>query len=146
MRATWLDDGSEIHRATLNEEGIHATELPTDEAGWAGPIAELKAARGYIEQDVVELRPDTPNLDAICDKFAGEHLHTDDEVRFVLDGEGVFDIRSRGDRWMHVVVEPGDLIVVPRDRHHRFLLTESRAIRCVRLFQDAAGWVPHYRQ
>jgi 1,2-dihydroxy-3-keto-5-methylthiopentene dioxygenase len=46
---------------------------------------------------------------------------------------------------MRVTVEPGDLLVVPKDRHHRFFLTDSKQIRCVRLFQDSAGWVPHYR-
>jgi 1,2-dihydroxy-3-keto-5-methylthiopentene dioxygenase len=34
---------------------------------------------------------------------------------------------------------------VPKDRNHLFLLTEKKHIRCVRLFQDAAGWVPNYR-
>ncbi len=46
---------------------------------------------------------------------------------------------------MRVTVEAGDLIVVPKDRHHRFFLTETKQIRCVRLFQDSSGWVPHYR-
>ena len=27
----------------------------------------------------------------------------------------------------------------------RVVATEQRHIRCVRLFQDQAGWVPHYR-
>lgn len=63
----------------------------------------------------------------------------------MLEGAGVFDIRSSDDRWMRVVVEPGDLLVVPARRYHRFELTEARTIRCVRLFQDMSGWVPHYR-
>lgn len=63
----------------------------------------------------------------------------------MLEGDGIFDIRSRDDRWMRVVVEVGDLIVVPAKRHHRFLLTDKKDIRCVRLFKDASGWVPHYR-
>jgi 1,2-dihydroxy-3-keto-5-methylthiopentene dioxygenase len=46
---------------------------------------------------------------------------------------------------MRVVVEPGDLIVVPARRHHRFMLTEKKSIRCVRLFKDQSGWTPHYR-
>ena len=60
-------------------------------------------------------------------------------MRFVLEGEGIFDIRSRDDRWMRVVVEQGDLIVVPKDRHHRFMLTETKTIRCVRLFRTRAA-------
>ena len=64
----------------------------------------------------------------------------------MLEGEGIFDIRSRDDRWMRVKVEEGDLIVVPAKRYHRFELTETKTIRCVRLFQDQSGWVPVYRQ
>ncbi len=47
---------------------------------------------------------------------------------------------------MRVTVERGDLIVVPKNRHHRFLLTDDQQIRCVRLFKDRAGWTPHYRR
>jgi 1,2-dihydroxy-3-keto-5-methylthiopentene dioxygenase len=46
---------------------------------------------------------------------------------------------------MRVVVEAGDLIVVPAGRNHRFLLTDRKHIRCVRLFKDTSGWVPNYR-
>ena len=108
-------------------------------------LDRVKRERGYVEEDIVELAPTTENLEGICAKFADEHLHTDDEVRFVLAGAGIFDIRDDADRWMRVTVEPGDLIVVPRDRHHRFFLTDAKQIRCVRLFQSTAGWVPHYR-
>lgn len=144
MRAWHLDDDSAIDAATLGREGIHYAAL--DLADPQPDLDALATAQGYVEQDVVALRPDTPNLDAICAKFVDEHTHDDDEVRFVLEGEGIFDIRDGADRWMRVVVEPGDLIVVPAGRNHRFLLTDTRMIRCVRLFKDAAGWVPHYRE
>lgn len=145
MRAHFLDDQSPISSATLAEEGVLNETLPLDPAGYQPRMDELKAEHGYIEQDTVALRPETPNLEAICQKFDDEHLHDEDEVRFVLEGEGVFDIRSRDDRWMRVVVEAGDLIVVPAKRWHRFELTEAKTIHCVRLFQDQSGWVPHYR-
>ena len=44
-----------------------------------------------------------------------------------------------------VEVEPGDLLLVPANRYHRFLLTDARHIRCVRLYKDESGWVPVYR-
>jgi 1,2-dihydroxy-3-keto-5-methylthiopentene dioxygenase len=140
-----LDRDEVISPSQLNEQGVYYVQLSTDEVAYQPPVDALKAERGYIEQDVIALRPDTPNLDAICAKFVDEHLHDDDEVRFVLEGAGIFDIRSQDDRWMRVVVEPGDLIVVPKDRHHRFLLTDAKTIRCVRLFRDTSGWVPRYR-
>lgn len=145
MRAHWIERGGEVTPAELDAEGIHYARLRNEPASYQGPLDALKRDRGYIEQDVVALAPDTPNLDAICAKFVDEHSHDEDEVRFVLSGAGIFDIRSRSDEWMRVQVDAGDLIVVPKDRFHRFMLTEDKHIRCVRLFRDAAGWVPRYR-
>ena len=145
MEATWRDDGTPISAARLTEEGVLNEQLSLEPSAYQPKMDELKDERGYIEQDQVELRPETPHLDAICRKFDDEHLHDEDEVRFVLEGEGIFDIRSGDDRWMRVKVEAGDLIVVPKDRYHRFELTEQKTIRCVRLFQDTSGWVPKYR-
>jgi len=149
VNAVWLtEDGrpeGPISAAELEAEGVSYQALSTDSASYQGPLDALKAAQGYVEQDEVALGPDTENLDEICAKFVDEHSHTEDEVRFVLAGAGVFDIRSTTERWMQVTVEAGDLIVVPANRYHRFRLTEARAIRCVRLFQDRAGWVPQYR-
>ena len=141
-----LIDDEPISIETLRENGVLFEQLPTEQERYQAPLDALARDRGYVTQDVVELSPATPNLDTICAKFIDEHLHTEDEVRFVLGGEGVFDIRARDDRWMRVEVEPGDLIVVPENRFHRFMLTEKRAIRCVRLFKDQSGWTPHYRE
>lgn len=147
MKATWLDhpERDAIDEQTLSGQGVVYQRLRTEESAYRDPLDALSAERGYVEQDVVELHPGLENLDQVCQKFVDEHYHDEDEVRFVLQGEGIFDIRSDGDEWMRVVVEPGDLIVVPARRHHRFMLTEQRRIRCVRLFKDQSGWVPHYR-
>lgn len=146
MHAHFLDGASEAVSPTyLEQHGITYEAFPTDPAAYQGPLEALKARNGYIQQDIVELSPTTPNLDTICAKFIDEHIHDDDEVRFVLAGAGIFDIRDDAERWMRVQVEAGDLIVVPAGRNHRFLLTETKHIRCVRLFKDAAGWVPRYR-
>ena len=147
MKAHWLDgNGTEaIDTATLLAQGVFHQRIDTDPVRYREPVDRVKSERGYIEEDIVELSPATPNLEAICAKFVDEHFHDDDEVRFVLEGEGIFDIRSLDDRWMRVQVERGDLIIVPKDRHHRFMLTGTKTIRCVRLFKDTSGWVPHYR-
>lgn len=156
MRLSWLGSdamgdasagdpraSAEIDAGELARVGVLYERLPLD--GYQDALERLKAERGYVTQDIVELQPEMPNLRAVCDKFKDEHLHRDDEVRFVLEGAGIFDIRGAGDRWIRVEVERGDLIVVPADLYHRFFLTEQRQIRCVRLFKDAAGWVPEYR-
>lgn len=148
MKLQWLEpgpNGAPLQRAELQRAGVLYERLEVEPEGYQAALDRLKAERGYVEQDIVELGPQTPNLEQLCAKFIDEHLHTDDEVRFVLEGEGIFDIRSADDRFMRVTVEKGDLIVVPAHRYHRFLLTERAHIRCVRLFKDASGWVPQYR-
>jgi len=141
MRANWLDSGEALGAEGLRAEGVLYRKLPIE--GFQSPLASLKRERGYVQQDEVELRPSTPGLDAICAKFEGEHFHDDDEVRFVLEGEGIFDVRSRGDRYMHILVEVGDLIVVPAARYHRFLLTDRRTIRADSLrHRDDRGTAP----
>lgn len=142
MQVTWLD-GAPMTAAALREEGIanEVLEVGAHEAR----IGELMTSGGYTTRDEVKLSKDTPNLRGIEAKFADEHRHDEDEVRFILDGEGVFDIRSESDRWMRVVVRKGDLIVVPKGRWHRFFFGDDKTIHAVRLFQQASGWTPHYR-
>jgi 1,2-dihydroxy-3-keto-5-methylthiopentene dioxygenase len=145
MRAHFRDTNEPIDAHVLEANGVLYRQLPMDAAAYQPHLDELTHKRGYVTQDLIQLRPDTPNLDAALAKFDPEHRHDDDEVRFVLEGEGVFDIRSNDERWMRVVVEPGDLLVVPRGKHHRFELTPMRTIKCVRLFKDPAGWTALYR-
>ena len=47
---------------------------------------------------------------------------------------------------MHIKVEAGDFIRIPANRYHLFYLTETKHIRCVRLFKDNPSWVPRYRE
>lgn len=150
MRAHFRDTNEPIDANVLEANGVIYRKLPMDAAAYQPHLDELTQRRGYVTQDIVQLAPTTPNLDAVLAKFDPEHRHDDDEVRFVLEGEGVFDIRTNADakgdeRWLRVVVEPGDLLVVPRGKHHRFELTEMRTIKCVRLFKDPAGWTAIYR-
>ncbi len=144
MKATWNDTHKEISQKELSAEGVHYEKISTD--NYQADLDRIKKEWKYSAQDIVELQPVTPNLETICAKFDKEHIHTDDEVRFVLEGEGYFDIRSKDDRWMHVLVEKGDFILVPADRNHLFYLTDKKQIRCVRLFKDNPSWTPIYRE
>jgi 1,2-dihydroxy-3-keto-5-methylthiopentene dioxygenase len=146
MKAIWLETGNNISAEELNSQGITYEQMPTEESVYKSPLEKIMKERGYVTLDQVGMKPDMPNFDALCQKFVGEHLHTDDEVRFVLQGSGVFEIRSENDKWMKVIVEPGDFILVPANRFHRFYLTDEKKIQCVRLFKDQSGWAPLYRK
>lgn len=113
-------------------------------AAYAPEIERLKQQGGYVTADVIDVTPQTPGLDAMLAKFSKEHWHDEDEVRFVVKGSGVFHIRPRGGNVHAIEVAAGDLIRVPRDTWHWFDLCATREIRAIRLFQDKAGWTPHY--
>lgn len=141
MQAYLLDQPTRtLTPAELGAEGILYYALPTDEAAYAEPLQKLRDQRGYVQMDEVKLGDQTPNLPALLDKFFREHLHTDEEIRFVVEGAGIFDLRNKDDQWMRVHVAPGDLIIVPANKYHRFTLDEQRKIVCKRLFQNSLGW------
>jgi len=146
MKAIWLETGENITSEQLNAQGVTYLQLPTEETAYKAPLEKIMQENSYVTMDQVKMWPEMPNFQALCDKFVGEHLHTDDEVRFVVGGSGVFEIRSLDDRWMKVLVEPQDYISVPANRFHRFYLTDEKKIHCVRLFKDQTGWTPHYRE
>lgn len=146
MRAYRLEQPeSSIAPDVLAARGVLSWSVPADDAARAELIATVKREHGYVDEDFVELKPDLPNLDEICAKFDKEHFHTEDEVRYVVVGEGIFDVRDAEDRWIRIEVSEGDMIVIPARTYHRFFLTDRKQIRCMRLFANHDGWAPLYR-
>jgi len=113
---------------------------------YSADIEKLKARGGYVTADVVNVNAQTPGLDAMLARFNREHWHDEDEVRFIIEGRGVFHIHPRNASVVAIEVEAGDLIRVPRGTWHWFDLCSDRHIRAIRLFQDPAGWTPVYTE
>lgn len=125
-----------------------ASDAPTDMllAAYQDKIDQLKARGGYVTADVIDVTPATPNLEAMLSKFSSEHWHDEDEVRFIVEGRGLFHIHPRQGPVFSIEVEAGDLIRVPSGTLHWFDLCVDRRIRAIRLFQDKSGWTPHYTE
>lgn len=136
--------GVERLNGRLKEEYALSPEEQSDLLNlYREEIERLKTTEGYRSADIVVLSPKTPNLQALLDKFVKEHHHTDGEVRFVIDGSGIFTIHQ-GNEIYDIVVRAGDLLVVPAYTRHWFDLTEEKKIKCVRIFKDPAGWEAVY--
>jgi 1,2-dihydroxy-3-keto-5-methylthiopentene dioxygenase len=136
--------GIDFERTTVGADirsGATADEVL---AAYAGTIGALKARGGYVAADVIDVKADTPGLDAMLARFNSEHWHDEDEVRLIVEGRGLFHIHPASGPVFAIEVEPGDLIRVPRGTHHWFDLCGDRRIRAIRLFQDPSGWTPHY--
>jgi 1,2-dihydroxy-3-keto-5-methylthiopentene dioxygenase len=151
---TLTDDG-EV-RSFLAAQGIDYERWPTGHAlaadapaeavlsAYAGEIERLKQKGGYVTADVIDVSAATPGLDAMLARFSREHWHDEDEVRFIVEGRGLFHIHPPRGPVFALEVERGDLIRVPRGTWHWFDLCGERRIRAIRLFQDVSGWTPHY--
>lgn len=110
---------------------------------YAGWIDRLKAERGYVTVDVVSLHPNAPNLEPMRQKFLDEHTHTEDEVRFFVDGRGMFYIHQNGKVYM-ILCEKGDLINLPAGTKHWFDMGPRPFFKAIRFFNNPEGWVAHY--
>jgi len=115
-------------------------------AAYSNEIERLKAEGGYVTADVINVNRMTPGLDEMLQKFSREHWHDDDEVRFIIQGRGIFHIHPREGNVCAIEVEAGDLIRVPQGTWHWFDLCADRQIRAIRLFKDPAGWTPNYTE
>ena len=140
---------AELAALGIDYERWSLDRVPSDSSAdlvldaYGDEIEQMKQRGGYVTADVIDVNPETPNLDAMLAKFDKEHTHDEDEVRFILAGRGIFFLHIDG-RVASVEVGPGDMLRVPRGTTHWFTLCEDRRIRAIRWFQDTAGWTPHY--
>ena len=148
-----IEDELEI-RAALGAMGIDyerwsLDRVPADSSAedvlraYSAEIDDMKRRGGYVTADVIDVKPETPGLEAMLAKFDKEHTHSEDEVRFILAGRGIFFLALDG-RVASVEVGPGDMLRVPRGTKHWFTLCEDRRIRAIRWFQATEGWTPFY--
>lgn len=131
------------------ERWLADRELPVDAdqttilAAYQAPIERLKAAHGFQSADVISLGPDHPQKSELRNKFLSEHTHGDFEVRFFVDGQGLFYLHP-DERVFVVWCERGDLISVPANVRHWFDMGESPRLQCIRLFTTPEGWVADF--
>lgn len=145
--------------AYLSKLGVLYRRCPS-----IGAVDAIAAQRSYKNRDEIIVSPKTMGLayDEKVKMFFNEHLHEDEEIRYVLDGEGFFDVRGVQDEWVRIHLEKGDLIVLPAGIYHRFttdnhnvsaaaicgshmsLLTSGskKYIKAMRLFKDEPKWTP----
>ncbi len=114
-------------------------------AAYAAPLRHLMETEGYASADVVVLHAAMDNVRAIREKFLSEHTHSEDEVRFFVEGSGEF--------WFHLENEvfalrcvAGDFISVPAGVPHWFDCGQRPFVKAIRVFSDTAGWTPHYAE
>ena len=151
--------------AILAPLGVGVREIPVMAAGAAALLAQaqldadaqaallaalddvfqrLQREKGYQERDLVVLYPEHPQLPELDARFRRIHTHEDEEVRYIVDGEGVFGFVLEDGAQVELTVQAGDYIHIPANVEHWFRLNDAQRIKAVRYFSARGGWTPHY--
>jgi 1,2-dihydroxy-3-keto-5-methylthiopentene dioxygenase len=112
-------------------------------AAYQGPVRRLQQLFGFQSADVIGVSPDHPQKAELRAKFLDEHTHSDFEVRFFVQGLGLFYLHS-GDQVYALLCERGDLLSVPAGLKHWFDLGSEPHLQCIRLFTTPEGWIANY--
>lgn len=80
-------------------------------------VDKLANERSYKNRDLITVSPEKMGdiYEEKVKSFFNEHLHEDEEIRYIRDGSGFFDVRSEDDEWVRIFLVKDDLIVsIPR--------------------------------
>lgn len=138
-RGVWFDQWE------ASEEFADDADQDTVLAAYAHVLKPYMDSNGYQTADVISVHPKMENLDVLKTKFLTEHTHSEDEVRFFVDGEGLFWFNmENGNPVFCVICQKGDLISVPANTKHWFDFGPKMSVKAIRVFIDQSGWVPNY--
>ncbi|KAK3168688.1 1,2-dihydroxy-3-keto-5-methylthiopentene dioxygenase [Lepraria neglecta] len=133
------DSGREVSTSYLTQLGVLYHRCPSVSA-----VDEIAEKRSYKNRDEITVSPD--KMGAVYEEkvkmFFNEHLHEDEEIRYILDGNGFFDVRDPKDEWVRIRLEKDDLIILPSGIFHRFTTDSKNYIKAMRLFKDEPKWTP----
>jgi 1,2-dihydroxy-3-keto-5-methylthiopentene dioxygenase len=127
----------------LSAEGIRCEAFDT--AAVEHLVERLLSDRGWTEVEHVRRSATKPQDEAEIVKEADEHCHLEDEVRLLLEGQGLYDIRAHDEQWLRIWVRPGDLVVVPARRYHRFLVGHAATLYYVQPYASRSDLLHLYR-
>jgi 1,2-dihydroxy-3-keto-5-methylthiopentene dioxygenase len=112
-------------------------------AAYAPEIARVQARGTYPTVDAIRLTPDHPDRAALRQKFLAEHTHSEDEVRFFVEGRGLFCLHL-GEEVLQLLCEQDDWIAVPAGTRHWFDMGPEPRFCALRFFANPEGWVAQF--
>jgi len=112
-------------------------------AAYAPEIARVQARGTYPTVDAIRLTPGHPDRAALRQKFLAEHTHSEDEVRFFVEGRGLFCLHL-GEEVLQLLCEQDDWIAVPAGTRHWFDMGPEPRFCALRFFENPEGWVAQF--
>lgn len=135
--------GARFERWTANQVVADSASQEEIITAYQEDVNRLMQERGFQSVDVVSLTTEHPQKQALREKFLNEHIHSEDEVRFFVDGSGLFYIHA-DDKVYSLLCEKNDLLSVPAGLKHWFDMGAEPFFKCIRLFSRPDGWVAEF--
>lgn len=141
-----LNPNEPVSLDQLKKLGVFYWKLQADCYETDPELEQIRKDQGYSYMDIISIHKDTlPNYEEKLKMFFEEHLHLDDEIRYILDGQAYFDVRCGDERWIRIAMKKGDLITLPAGIYHRFTLDETNYTKAMRLFVGEPVWKAYNR-
>lgn len=141
---------AELARRGIGFERWPATQRLADGAdqsdillAYQADVRRIQTEGGYATVDAIRMTPEHPDRASLRQTFLSEHTHAEDEVRFFVEGRGLFSLHI-GDEVLVTLCEQGDLIRVPAGTRHWFDMGNSPAFCALRFFNNSEGWVAQF--
>jgi len=151
----WSTDDAERIQVELGRRGIRFERWParpnleegaTPEqilATYREQIALVQEGGSYPTVDAIRLTPNHPDKEVLRHKFLAEHIHSEDEVRFFVEGRGLFCLHL-GEEVLQLLCERNDWVAVPAGTRHWFDMGAEPHFCALRFFNDPQGWVAEF--
>ncbi|KAL7872953.1 hypothetical protein AOLI_G00120240 [Acnodon oligacanthus] len=141
-----LEPNKPVSLEDLQKIGVFYWKLNADIYENDPELQRIREERGYSYMDIITIHPDKlANYEDKLKMFYEEHLHLDDEIRYILEGRAYFDVRDKNDCWIRIAMTKGDLITLPAGIYHRFTLDETNYTKAMRLFVGEPVWKAYNR-
>jgi 1,2-dihydroxy-3-keto-5-methylthiopentene dioxygenase len=135
--------GIGFERWAARVELAHDATPDTILAAYASEIRQVQATGNYPTVDAIRLTPEHPDREALRRKFLAEHTHREDEVRFFVEGRGLFCLHI-GEEVLQVLCEQNDFLRVPAGTRHWFDMGAAPRFTAIRFFDNPEGWVAQF--
>lgn len=94
----------------------------------------------HASVDALRVTPSHPDTNSLRRRFLSEHTHTEDEVRFFVEGSGLFCLHI-GREVLAVLCERDDLIQIPAGTRHWFDMGDQPQFCVLRFHGNNPGWL-----